>query len=113
MAAGPRTYSFDQLHDRVWQITSAAWVVARSSAPELRSADLEDVQILPADADGATIMVKIKTATRGEVTIRATVFANGDFALSQPEIIEGTGSIFDSQADKHLASVIARAVGKR
>ena len=98
MDGGRRHYSFDQLHDRVWQITSAAWVVARSSAPELRSADLEDVQILPADADGATIMVKIKTATRGEVTIRATVFANGDFALSPPETIEGTGSIFDKRS---------------
>ena len=107
-----RQYSFDDLHNRIWQITPAAWVVAKSSAPELRSADLEDVQVLAEDAGRATIVVKIKTTTRGEVTIRATVSANGDLALSQPEMSEVFGSIFDDQADKWLASVIVRAVGK-
>lgn len=113
MDGGRRHYSFDDLHNRIWQIAPAAWVVARSSAPELRSADLEDVQVLADDAGRATIVVKIKTATRGELTIRATVSANGDFALSQPEMSEVFGSIFDEQADKWLASVIVRAVGKR
>jgi hypothetical protein len=39
--------------------TTAAWVVAKSSAPELRSSDLEDVQVLADDAGRATIVVKI------------------------------------------------------
>jgi hypothetical protein len=40
------------------------------------------------------------------------VSANGDLALSQPEMSEVFGSIFDDQVDKWLASVIVRAVGK-
>jgi hypothetical protein len=108
MADGPRNYSFDQLHDRAWQITPAAWVIAKSSAPELASADLEDIQMLPSDPDGATIMLKIKTANHGSMIIRGEVLANGDFVLSQPKNMESFGSIFDDQADKGLASVIKR-----
>ena len=53
MDGGRRHYSFDDLHNRVWQIAPAAWVVAKSSTPELRSADLEDVQVLADDAGRA------------------------------------------------------------
>lgn len=88
-------------------------MIAKSSSLDLASADLEDVQTLPADPDGATIVVKFKMGNRGEVIIRGKVSANGDCALSHPEIIEGFGSIFDGQADQRLASVITGAVGKR
>ena len=60
MDDGRITYSYDQLHDRFWQITPAAWVIAKSSTPELRTADLEDVQMLPVEPDGATFVMKIK-----------------------------------------------------
>ena len=113
MTDGHRNFSFDELHNRFWQIAPAAWVIAKASSLEFASADLEDVQMLPADPDGATVVVKIKTANLGKVTIRGNVFPNGDFALSQPHNIEDFGSIFDGEADKRLASVIRRAIGKR
>ena len=111
MADSPRTYSFDQIHDRAWQVVPAAWVVAKSSAPGLRSADLEDVRIEPTESDNASIILIIKTRTRGKITIRATVSANGGFALAHAEDNEKFESIFDGEADKRLASVITRAVG--
>jgi hypothetical protein len=58
MGDGRRSYSYDQLHDRFWKITPTAWVIAKSSSPGLRTADLEEVQMLPAASDGATIVVK-------------------------------------------------------
>jgi hypothetical protein len=112
LADEPKTYSFEQLHDRAWQIIPAAWVIAKSKATELASADLQDIQILPTESDEASIMVKIKTAHRGEVTLRGRALANGDLVLSQPEITETFGGVFDDQADKRFASVMARAVGR-
>jgi hypothetical protein len=113
MDGGRRDYSYDQLHDRFWQITPAAWVIAKSSTPGLRTADLEDVQMLPAEPDGATIVVKIKAASRGEAIIQGTVSANGDLTISQPEITESLGSIFDDQANHRFAALIVHAIGKR
>jgi hypothetical protein len=108
-----KSYSFDELHNRLWQVAPAAWVIAKSGSSDLAGADLEDIQTLPADPDGATIVVKIKDVSRGELTIRGRVSANGNCALSQPVIVEDFGSIFDRQADKRLALVIIGAVDKR
>ena len=113
MDDGRRSYSYDQLHDRFWQITPAAWVIAKSSTLGLRTADLEDVQMLPAEPDGATIVVKIRAAGGGETIIQGIVSANGDLAVSQPEITESLGSIFDHQANHRFAAVIVHAIGKR
>ncbi len=112
MGSGRRNYSYDQLHDRFWQIAPAAWVIAKSSTPELRTADLEDVQMLP-EPDGAAIVVKIKAAGRGEAIIQGRVSANGDLAISQPEIAENLGTIFDDQASHRFAAVIVHTIGKR
>lgn len=112
MADGSRTYSFDQLHDRIWQIAPSAWVIAKSSTPGMRAADLDDVQVMPAEPDGMMIIVKIKTASRVGILIRGKVLANGEFEISQPEAIQSLGSIFDEQAPHRLASVIANSIGK-
>jgi hypothetical protein len=107
-----KSYSFKEIRDRVWRIISSAWPVAQSSAPDLLPVSLEDVQILPAKPDGARVAIKVKTADH-EVPFRVNVLANGDFVQSQPEMGIGFGSIFDDQADKRLASAIARAIRKR
>ena len=113
MDDGRRSYSYDQLHDRFWQITPAAWVIAKSSTPGLRTADLEDVQMLPVEPDGATFVMKIKAAGRGEAIIQGRVSANGDLTVSQSEITENLGSVFDDQANHRFAAVIVQAIGKR
>jgi hypothetical protein len=113
MGDSGRSYSYDQLHDRFWQIVPAAWVIAKSSTSGPRTADLEDVQMLLAESGGATVVVKIKFAGRGEAIIQGTVSANGHLAISQPEVTENLGSIFDHEATHRFAAVIVHATGKR
>jgi hypothetical protein len=113
MNSDRRNYAFDDLYSRLWQIVPAAWVVAKSLEPELRTADLEDILVLPADPEGATIVMRIRTAHYGEVIVRGNASANGDLALLQPENMESFGNIFDQEVQSRLASIIASAAVKR